>query len=87
MNDLKALAAAMEAQGRQIIFCTEKSIMALQSQDKPQLLIIRTEEGWEVYAIPKRVIVTFKPLTIPRLMEKLQKLNYLSEQINFNLLK
>ena len=87
MNDLKELAASMEAQGRQIIVCTDKSIMALQSQDKPQLLIIRTEEGWEVYTVPKRIIVTFKPLTIPRLMEKLQKLNYLSEQINFNLLK
>lgn len=69
--------------GRKTNISGNDSLIVFESNLKPRLLIKINEEGFEVYTIPKRILVTIKPMKVKQFMQKLEKLNYLSEEIKF----
>ena len=87
MTNIKSLQAEFEALGRN---CREITIISLSVEKTdylPQLIIHKLVIGWEVHTIPKKLIITFKEMDAKTLIAKLEKANFLSDQINFNLLK
>lgn len=87
MNHIKQLEAEFKGIGRETTIITKVSLAIHETEYLPKLLIFKKIIGWEVYTVPKRIIITFKEIEVKQLMQKLAKANYLSEQINFNLLK
>lgn len=87
MNHIKALEAEFKAIGRETTVITSVSLAIHETDYLPKLLIFKKIIGWEVYTVPKRIIITFKEMEAKDLIKKLAKANYLSEQLNLNSLK
>lgn len=87
MHPINTLEAELKAIGRKVTITTSISLIVHETEYLPKLLIIKKINGWEVYTIPKRIIITFKEMEPGKLIEKLAKANYLSEYLNFNALK
>lgn len=87
MTAIESLKAEFKAIGRDCHQVTTTTLNVLQTDYLPQLIIFKKLIGWEVHTVPKRIIISFKEMDPQTLVTKLGKANYLSEKINFNLLK
>ena len=87
MHPLEKLKAEFKAIGREVTEATSVSLIIHETDYLPKLLIIKKLIGWEVYTIPKRIIITFKELEPGKLIQKLEKANFLSEYLILKSLK